>query len=144
MYMSGLQAGRAQAAAWRRVPAVVLRMTPLVTGWYRSGPAPARLSVRWTSPAGSSRTGEITGAENVVPGRTVTVWIDGQGRLTHPPLSRAETIGRAIGGAVAAPMALALLLAAVGRVTSLVLDQRRLHSWEADWSTVEPQWTGRQ
>ena len=144
VYASGLHAGRAQAAACRRVPAVVLQKEPVVTGWDRSGPPPARLSLWWTIPAGSSRTGEMTVLETLRPGSTISVWIDERGSLTHPPWSRAEIIGRAVGAAVAAPAVLALLLAIAGSVTSLVLDRRRLADWETDWLAVEPQWTGRQ
>jgi len=144
VYLSGLRAGRAQAAAWRGIPAVVLRVTPLATGWYRSMPPPAWLSVRWTSPARTTRTGETMGTTKVVPDSTITVWIDGHGRLTHRPLSRADVISRAIGAALATPLALALLLAVILRAESLALDRRRLAAWEAEWSAVEPEWTGRQ
>jgi len=143
VFVSGLRTGRAQAAAWHRVPALVLQATPVATGWQRSGPLPATFSVRWATPDGSPRTGEITGAGQAVAGSIVTVWIDETGRLTHPPLSRADVAGHVIGVAVATPAALALLLWAVGWVVSLVSDRRRLAGWEADWSMVEPQWTGR-
>ena len=36
IYVSGLRTGQAQAAAWHRVPAVVLRAIPIATGWSRS------------------------------------------------------------------------------------------------------------
>ena len=73
----------------------------------------------------------------------MTVWIDEQGRLFQPPLSRAEVADRAICAAIAAPMALALLLAAVGGVVSFILDRRQLARWGAEWEVVGPQWTGR-
>jgi hypothetical protein len=143
IYVSGLQAARAQAAAWHPVAAVVLRMTPVVTGWSLSRPSPAQLSARWTSPSGSPRTGEITGVWDTVAGRTMTVWVDHQGRLTSPPLSRAQIAARAAAGAAAAAAAVALLLILIGKAVSVLLDKRRLAAWEADWSTVEPHWTGR-
>jgi hypothetical protein len=64
-----------------------------------------------------------------------------KGRLTHPPPSRAEVTGQAIRAAVVTPAALALLLADVSGVISLLLDKYRLALWEADWLAVEPQWT---
>jgi hypothetical protein len=143
VYVSGLQAGLAHATASHPVTAVVLRMTPVVAGWSRSRPSPARYSVRWTSSPGSTRTGEITAALGDVPGRTMTVWVDNQDRLTFPPLSRAQIACRATAAAAAAAAVLALLLTLAGKVVSLVLDARRLADWEADWSTVEPHWTGR-
>jgi hypothetical protein len=143
VYVAGLRAARAQEAATRPVTAVVLRVTPMVTGWSRSRPAPARYSIRWTSPPGSSQTGEITGVLGDVPGGALTVWVDAQDQLTSPPLSRAQIAGRAAAAAVAATVVDALLLALAGKVVSLALDKRRLASWAADWSAVEPQWTGR-
>ena len=75
-YVSGLRAGQAQLAAWHRVPAVVLRVTPIATGWSCSLWSPARLSVGWAAPGGSWQTGEVTVMGGAVAGRTMTVWID--------------------------------------------------------------------
>jgi hypothetical protein len=111
IYIAGLRAGRAQAIAWHCVPARVLHAKPLVTALETTGHPPEVLMLRWEKPDGSSQTGEITRAVDAVAGSTVTVWIDEQGRLAQPPLSRAEIADRAICGAVAAPMVLALLLA---------------------------------
>ena len=142
VYVAGLQTGRAQAAAWHRVPARVLHVTWIVTGW-RHPPAggPATLRVRWVTSGGSSRTGQVISARHAVAGSTVTVWIDASGRLAHPPLTRADSADRAIGAAVATPALLALLLWVTARAASLVLDRHRLARWEADWLAVEPQWT---
>ncbi|HEY7432318.1 MAG TPA: hypothetical protein VH641_16460 [Streptosporangiaceae bacterium] len=142
IYVCGLRTARAQAAAWHRVPAVVLTAEPVAARWLPAQP-PTRYSVRWATPDGSSRTGEIIRAADTTAGGTLTVWIDDTGRLTHPPLSRADVTGQVIQAAVAVPVVLALLLAAAGGVVSLILDRHRLARWEADWSAVEPQWTGR-
>jgi hypothetical protein len=142
VYLAGLQTGRAQAAAWHRVPALVVHVRAIPAAWRH--PAIDGLvawRVRWTTPSGSSRTGEITSARHVVAGSTVTVWIDASGRLAHPPFTRADSADRAIGAAVATPALLALLLWIAARAASLVLDRHRLTRWEADWLVVEPQWT---
>ena len=75
-------------------------------------------------------------------GGIVTVWTDAAGRLAHPPLSRADVAARVIGAVVATVGILALLLGATGRVVALVLDRHRPARWEAEWSAVEPRWTG--
>lgn len=142
-YVSGLRAAQVQAAAWHPVPAVVLRATPLLAVWLRPARPFMQVSVRWAVPGGSSHVGEITGVDAVMAGSTTTVWIDEAGRLAHPPLSRAVVAGRAIHAAVAAVVVLVLLLAAVSRVVSLVLDRYRLARWGAGWAAVEPQWSGR-
>jgi hypothetical protein len=142
VYVAGLQTGRAQATAWHPVPARVLHVR-LIPACWRHPPAggPATLRVRWQTPGGSSRTGQVTSSSHTVAGSTVTVWIDASGRLAHPPLTRTASADRAIGAAVATPVVLALLLCIAGRAGSLVLDRHRLARWEADWLVVEPQWT---
>lgn len=142
-YVSALRTGRAQAAHWHRTPAVVLRVTDKATGWQHSRPLVATWSVRWRMPDGSSRTAEVASTGKAVPGSAVRVWLNQAGRLTRPPLSRADAAGRAGDAAAAAAAAMTVLLGAVERVTSRMLDRRRLAGWEADWSAVEPQWTRR-
>jgi len=123
-----------------RVPALVLSAKPLVTALETADRPPTVLVLQWVKPDGASQTGEVTRARNAVAGSTVTVWTDEQGRLAQP-LSRAEVAERAICAAVAAPMALALLLAAVGAVVSFILDRRRLARWAAEWEVVGPRWS---
>jgi hypothetical protein len=146
VYAAGLREARVQAAAWHRVPAIVLRATTIATAWRHPAATggPVVLSVRWTMPDGSFRTGQTGYARNAAAGSTVTVWTGGSGRLTHPPFSHAAALDRAVGAAIVTPAVLALLLCAADWAVAQVLDRRRLMSWEADWLTVEPQWTRRQ
>ena len=141
-YASAARTARAQAMAWHRVPALILRVGPVATLWQRPDTTgPATLSVRWTTPQGASRTGEITGRADAAPGRLTAVWIDKAGQLTARPLSRTDVVeGEAV--AVTAT-ALILLLSAISWAASAVLDRYRLARWEAEWLAVEPQWTGR-
>jgi hypothetical protein len=143
-YVSGVQSARAQSMAWHRVPVLVFRVRPIAM--LRQRPditGPARLSVRWTTPQGSSRTGEIVGRSDAVPGSVVMVWIDKAGRLTAPPLSRTDVWERVIEGVAVTAAALILLLSALSWAASALLDRYRLARWEAEWLAVEPQWTGR-
>jgi hypothetical protein len=143
--VAGLRAGRAQAAAWHRVPAVVLHVTVIAAVWRHPAETggPARLSVRWTAPDGSLRTGEIGSGLDAEPGGIVTVWTNASGQLGHAPLTHADIVDHVIGAAVATPLALALLLCVIWRATSLAFDRHRLARWEADWLAVEPQWSRR-
>jgi hypothetical protein len=142
-YVSGLWAGREQSAAWHLVPARVLRATPLVAAWVSPAGPRWRLSVRWAEPDGAPHIGQVTRAVAAKTGSTVTVWTDKLGRLVHAPLSRAQVANQVIRAAVATLLALALMLAMVGWVVSLILDGWRLAGWETDWAMVEPQWTHR-
>jgi hypothetical protein len=145
MYAAGLREAQTQAAAWHRVPALVLHATLIATAWRHPATAggPVVLLVRWTMPDGSSRAGQTGYAKKAAVGSIVTVWIDGSGRLTHSPFSHAGVLDRAIGAAVVTPAVLALLLCAAGSAVTQVLNRRRLMSWEVDWLAVEPRWTRR-
>jgi hypothetical protein len=143
IYIADLRAGRAQAMAWHRVPALVLHTKPLVTALETTGHLPNLLTLQWVRPDGSSQTGEVTRSVDAAAGSIVTVWIDERGRLAQPPLSRAEVADRAICAAIAAPVVLALLLAAAGGMVSFILGRRQLARWGAEWEVVGPQWTGR-
>ena len=143
-YTSAARAARAQAVAWHRVPALILRVGPVATLWQRPDTTgPATLSVRWTTPQGASRTGEIPGRADAAPGSVVTVWVDKAGQLTVRPLSRIDVWERVLEAMAVTAAALILLLSALSWAASLVLDRHRRARWEAEWLAVEPQWTGR-
>jgi hypothetical protein len=143
-YVSGLESARAQSLAWHRVPAMILRVRPMALIRQRPAAAgPATLSVRWTTPQGSSRTGEIAGHADAAAGSLVPVWIDKAGRLTGPPLSRVGVVDRVTEAAAVTVAAIILLLSAINWSASQVLRRYRLARWEAEWLAVEPQWTKR-
>jgi hypothetical protein len=144
-YVAGLRSGQAQAAALHRVPAVVLHVILIATAW-RHPPAmggPALLSVQWTAPSQSSRTGLIRYGGHADVGSVVMISVDASGRLARAPHSHASAADRAIGAAAVTPMILALGLCAVYLAGSRILDRRRLAGWEAEWLSVEPRWTKR-
>jgi hypothetical protein len=142
--IAGLRAARAQAADWRRVPAVVVHEQLFAAAWrHPQTRRLAELSVRWMTPRGSSATGQILAGSPVAAGSTVPVWLDPSGRLTRPPLTRIEITDRQIGAAIATIAVLALLLRVAGKAIALALDRHRRARWEAGWLAVEPQWTNR-
>lgn len=142
--VAGLQAGRAQAAHWQRVPAVVTHERLIAVAWRHPGTGkPAVLSVRWKTPRGRSRTGQIQAGRPAVAGSKIAVWLDPSGQLTHPPLTRIEITDRVIRAAIATVAALAFLLWLAGKTALLAFDRHRLARWEADWLAVEPLWTNR-
>ena len=143
-YASTARTARAQAMAWHRVPALILRVGPVATLWQRPDTTgPATLSVLWTTPQGASCTGEIAGRSDAAPGSLTAVWIDKAGQLAARPLSRIDVVERVIEAVAVTAAALILLLAAISWAASAVLDRYRLARWEAEWLAVEPQWTGR-
>jgi hypothetical protein len=144
VYLAGLRTGQAQANAWHRVPALVQHVTLVATPWRHPAISGTEmLQVRWATPDGSYRTGDLLWGADTVAGSTVTVWIDASGRLAHPPLTHADAVDHLIGAAVATPAVLALLLWVAARMASLLLDRYQMASWEADWLAVEPRWSRR-
>ena len=144
VYASTARAARAQAMAWHRVPALILRVGPVATLWQRPDTTgPATLSVRWTTPQGAPCTGEIAGRAHAAPGSLTAVWIDKAGQLTARPLSRTDVWERVLEAVAVTTAALILLLSAISWAASAVLDRHRLARWEAEWLAVEPHWTKR-
>jgi hypothetical protein len=64
-------------------------------------------------------------------------------RSTDPPLRRSQLVGQGITAAVLTVAALASAVLVISQVIRLLLDRLRMAGWEADWSIVEPRWTGR-
>lgn len=98
---------------------------------------------RWAGPAGERRTGIVPVLAGAMAGSTVMVWVNGSGQLTGLPLQRSQVVAQAVMAAMLAPMALGLLLGAVGLLVHGALGRRRLAAWGADWQAIEPQWTRR-
>jgi hypothetical protein len=80
-------------------------------------------------------------AKDAVTGAVASVWIGQDGQLAGPPPSRSQVLSQARLAAAVAVAGLGLFLAAVGRVASVILDWRRLASWQAEWSVTGPLWT---
>ncbi|MCI2423795.1 hypothetical protein MOQ72_40965 [Saccharopolyspora sp. K220] len=71
---------------------------------------------------------------------TVPVWLDQQGQLTAPPLTRAEAT-QAAGLAGAGVLIGSALVTTVGLTGArLWVTRRRLAAWAAEWEKVGPQW----
>ena len=140
-YDAGLRVQRAEQAARYPVPALVLAAAPERGHEGYKRPVPAL----WTAPDGIRRSGWIIAPPGTPPGRTVTLWVDAQGRPTGEPLQVADVIGRAIAAAIAAAMIAAATagsaLACAAVLSRRALFRRRLAAWDAEWRTVGPRWT---
>ncbi|WP_376735244.1 Rv1733c family protein [Streptomyces broussonetiae] len=93
--------------------------------------------VRWTGPDGATRTDEARVPANTPAGGEVTVWTDGEGRITAPPLSAGEArLHMAAGGVLTALGAGGTVLGTVWLVR-LGLERQRMAQWEADWERFD-------
>jgi hypothetical protein len=136
-YGAGMRAERAERAAWRQVPAVLL-VTAAAPG--DAGHA-VPVKARWTAPDGARRAGLVTAPPGTRAGRTVTLWVDASGQPTGAPLQPTQVIDRAIGAAVIAAAAAVSGLLCSGALARWVLFRRRLAAWGAEWQAVGPRWT---
>ncbi|MFI5960067.1 hypothetical protein [Cryptosporangium sp. NPDC051539] len=129
----------------RPVPVVLLadstaRQVPggetLVVTW---PPVPAR----WTLPDGTRRTAAIEVKHEARAGQTVRVWMDRTWMPQRPPRGladlRRDAVDLALLVVVGGGALLHLLYAGIRRR----LDDRRLASWEREWTLVEPRWRNR-
>ncbi|MFF7969889.1 hypothetical protein [Streptomyces sp. NPDC007905] len=121
--------------------AVLLAGAPPGATAARSTDGRIRVSLRWTAPDGTSRTGRTLVDGGLRAGARVVVWQDDRDRLTATrPTGRVEgaveagLFGSAAALAVAAPACLA------GAVVRAHLDRRRLAHWDREWNLVGPGW----
>jgi hypothetical protein len=99
--------------------------------------------VGWTAPAGGSHVGFVQLTAPRPAGDHIGLWIDEQGKPSSGP-------GHSIAGTKAALAATAAGLCLLGVVfivrvsVRVVLDRRRMRSWQDEWDEVEPGWTSHQ
>jgi hypothetical protein len=136
-YGTGLRAERAERAAWRQVPAVLMVASP--APGYGGYEAPVR--ARWTAPDGAKRAGGITAPPGTRAGHTVMLWVDASGQPTGVPLQQVQVTGQAIDAAAIAAIAVFSALLCAGVLGRWVLFRRRLAAWDAEWRAVGPRWT---
>ncbi len=136
-YGAGLRAERAERAAWRQVPAVLLVTAP--AAGYAGYEAPVR--ARWTAPDGARRAGPVIAPPGTRAGRTVTMWVDASGQPTGMPLQPVQVTGHAIDAALIAAAGTVSALLCLGVLARWVLFRRRLAAWGAEWQAVGPRWT---
>jgi hypothetical protein len=127
----------------RPVTAVLLQDAPPPAGRFGTGSMKPLAEARWTAPDGAPRTGGIRTPWGQHAGSTVTIWTDDTGRSVDPPTGHSQLLIQATGAAALALAVLALGVVVIHQVVRHILDRRRMARWEADWSAVEPQWTGR-
>ena len=139
---ASLQTVRGQAA-WRGVPAVLLRSAPRTAPALRQASLDPSVLARWTAPSGPRRTGYIYAPAGARAGSTVTVWVNRAGQVVGEPLQKVDVTGRVVLAALAGAAITAVALLAVWLLARWVLDRRRLAAWDVSWAEIEPQWTGR-
>ena len=135
-------AERAQSS-WRPVPAVLLHSAPGAAGQaYGAIPWESPTLARWTA-GGRARTGEIPAPAGARAGSTVTAWLNRDGRVEAPPLTKREAGQRVVELTLSALSLLAAVLITMMQLARHALNRRRLASWEAAWLAIGPLWSRR-
>ncbi|MPY39119.1 hypothetical protein FNH04_04020, partial [Streptomyces phyllanthi] len=104
------------------------------------GTGMALAKVRWTAPDGSTRTDKTLVDTGQKAGTRITVWTDGQERLSPEPSTPTEAAVEAGVLGAAAALALGGAVFAAGRTARWGLDRRRIKQWGREWDLVGPQW----
>lgn len=136
-----LEADR-QRAVSQAVRATLSRNTP-ATGASAGGAASVSKvlgPVRWTTADGRGGTGVARVAAGSRAGATVTVWLDGEGRITAPPPSHADAWARGTGTGIATTAAVAVMVGGAWLTVRGVAHRRRMAEWEREWAMTGPQW----
>ncbi|MFA1542565.1 Rv1733c family protein [Actinomadura monticuli] len=129
VYDSGVRAERHEAATWRRVDATVVKVKE-VSGRHR-------VTVAWTGPDGTRRTGDYTTWRGSAVGSRIAVWA-GPGTVSLlPPRDHSRTVAQT--GVVAAAVALATALPLLGvhRLARRRFDRHRDRLWDAAWARLD-------
>ncbi|MEW2120777.1 hypothetical protein AB0945_37650 [Streptomyces sp. NPDC005474] len=129
-----------QRADRQTVRAVLLNDVPRSALATAGGTDRRMTSVSWTTPEGATRTGRTLVNTGLDAGAHVTVWQDGQGRLTAaPPTTKEATMESGFLGTAAAA-SFAGLAFGTGAVVRWRLERRRIDQWGREWELVGPRW----
>lgn len=134
-----------EQASKHQVDAVLIEDAPATIGSSERGGVveTAPVLARWRLPDGSARQGEVSVHYDAKTGAKVTIWVDGTGNASEPPMTPE---GAAIDAIV---LALLLWSGVTGAMALLYLVARfthkrlRLRRWAREWEQVSPEWTGR-
>ncbi|GAA3512984.1 hypothetical protein FHR32_007445 [Streptosporangium album] len=132
VYAGGLRAEI--TAPGHRQPVLAQVVDPVRgTGWRPR-------TVRWTTPQGGSRTGQVVLPPSMPAGSHTQIWIDGAGKPTTPPQTHVKTVTdttvaviTVVGGAGAV-----LLLCLAG--ARGLLNRHRDAEWERAWALADQRW----
>ncbi len=141
-HAGGLRERRAEWS-WHQVPAVLLQSAPRQTA-FRRAPGPATwVRAQWTPPGGPARAGVVAVPPGSLAGSRALVWVGRSGPVAGVPLAQDQITARVVAAGILALALLAAVILGLAWGARRLLVRRRLAAWEADWTSVGPQWTRR-
>lgn len=135
-----LERGATEAAERTAVEAVVTERATSVADVQSGQQA---LTVSWTAPDGSARTGGTSLPGMYQVGDRLTVWVGPDGQLTPPPSTPTDAVTVAGAAGFMTLVVWGVALVGVGHLGFRWTGRRFARAWELDWADVEPQWSGR-
>jgi len=136
---TALHARQEQLATTHQVPATLTQAAGADTEYTLSTDVLAQAT--WTSLGGVRRSGEVPAAPGSPAGTVVSVWTDDDsGYLASPPLTAAEAAGQADTAMIGAIAGIAVASLGGAAAIRLVLNQRRMAAWDADWLATAQVW----
>ncbi|WP_369250278.1 hypothetical protein [Streptomyces sp. R41] len=98
------------------------------------------VTVRWTAPDGSARTGQTKVPRDTAAGSPAIVWTDRQGRLTSKPLSPSEANFQATWAGTLAAICAGSAAIGSAQLVRGRLERRRMEEWAAEWQRFGGRW----
>jgi hypothetical protein len=126
VYHSGVRAEQHEAAARHRVDATVVKIRRLHTG--------REVTVAWTAPDGTPRSGHYTTWRGAILGDHPKVWAGAGSVGEHPPRTHSRTIGDTAAAGASTVVAAGSPLLGLYLLLRRLYDRRRYRLWDEAWA----------
>jgi hypothetical protein len=138
-YSGALRTEQAQLATRHQVRAVLTQPAGDNSSAYTlSTEVPVQAT--WPSVTGVKRAGAVLAEAGSPKGSAVTIWTDGAGNLTTPPLQPSQVAGQGDVAALGAIVAVVAVYLCVTAIVRYVLNRCRMAAWDADWVVTAKAW----
>lgn len=130
----------AEQLATRTATTAVLLDDPEQQAGLRGSEADSTAMARWTGPDGSVHSGRISTVLGQGAGKTVTIWVDRNGKATSAPIGPVDAMACAAIIALVAVMVAELLLLGLAWLLRWPMDIWRDKAWDHDWELTASRW----
>lgn len=97
---------------------------------------------RWELPGLPVRSGEVLAPVGSPAGSTIRIWVDRTGAISDPPADQRDVSAEVTIAVMFTCMASLFLLFGSAALAGQALNRRRLETWDAEWRSIGPRWSG--
>ena len=126
---------------WRQVTAIVVHRPATGRHGAFSARGPVRATARWTAPDGQEHSGLVPVTAGTRTGSTFLLWVNASGVPTGPPMQPAEAGQQAALAELVTLCVLSVAACLIADTGRILLDRRRLATWEKEWQAIGPLWS---